>query len=579
MDAGPPQEDEVVRIQDGTDQPIGSLVGPEGASMPRTTRLPESLGVPAQMVSLLSHELRTPLTPIVGFAELLLGRGVTAGDEEREMLAAIARNGRRMLRTIENVLALGDPGESGAATEPEPIRLDDLLTLAQHRLSHGTDRVVSRGRVDLAAWVDVEQVGQLLTTLLGEALETGGAHVMVEAFPGPGGTARLAISGEQDDLARELVERLRTPFEASRTSIGPWPTTHEISWTFAALLVEANGLSVHHERRAPHAGSLVLTMPTVAASAADPRSAPVGPDAGVDTAVEAARGLTDAATPDAVVAVLLAAVHRLDGWLVPAGARNEACLTVDVGCGVIEPLLAAATPGSTARRRLQLALPGLVERARDRIDELARPVADEVASTSDRSRLLEEIRSGDSLLILVLDDQGPLGALEQTRGALVEELPHHLRRRDLVVDTGTDEVTVRLAGTPARAGAAIVQRLERVWDRVRPHPVGFWWGIGQVGDTNAATVLDAVRSGLHAQQAGGTARAEQHGQHLEVACMATEGGWTARLEVDAEPVETFARTFEDLARVVQELAAAGSPTPRHVQCRLVVPEPPLTPRN
>jgi hypothetical protein len=437
----------------------------------------EAPGLPSQVASLLAHELRAPLTPIVGFAELLLARGVTDDDAEKEMLAAIARNSRRMLRTVESLMV--PRGPVGRTTEPTAVRLHDLVARALATLGDDAPETALTGRGDLVAWVDVDQIGDLLATLLRESRDHGTAALTLEAFPGPGDTVRLALGGATDDVTGLLVERVRTS-----TTDGAPGSEHA-----SADEVEANGLHVHHERRAPRAGALVLTLPTATLP-------------------------SDTLPPG-------------DG--VPAGARER-------GDG-------------------------------EAIEDVAR------GSTQS---LLTKVHRGDSLLVLVLDGESAPAVLAETRAALIDELPNHLRGRDLVVDTGDDEVCIRLTGTPAHAGATIVSRLERVWHDVRPHPIDLWWGIGEAGDRNAAAVLEAVRGGLHANHTTGRVAqpASSGAARLEVECRATPGGWTARLEVGDEPVETFARTFDDLSHVVQQMAKAASPLPRAVTCRLVVGEQP-----
>jgi PAS domain S-box-containing protein len=60
-----------------------------------------------QFVSTASHELRTPLTSIMGFTELLVaGDGGPLSEDQRGMVAAIDRNGKRLLGLVEDLLSL-----------------------------------------------------------------------------------------------------------------------------------------------------------------------------------------------------------------------------------------------------------------------------------------------------------------------------------------------------------------------------------------------------------------------------------------------------------------------------------------
>jgi signal transduction histidine kinase len=66
----------------------------------------------------MSHEFRTPLTSILGFAELLVSRSVSAAD--RDLLARIHRAGRRVEGLVENLLTMAriDSGAHTAALAP-----------------------------------------------------------------------------------------------------------------------------------------------------------------------------------------------------------------------------------------------------------------------------------------------------------------------------------------------------------------------------------------------------------------------------------------------------------------------------
>jgi len=61
----------------------------------------------SEFLANMSHELRTPLNAIIGFSDLLLSEGLGPLEEQqKEFLGAILRNGRHLLRLINDVLDL-----------------------------------------------------------------------------------------------------------------------------------------------------------------------------------------------------------------------------------------------------------------------------------------------------------------------------------------------------------------------------------------------------------------------------------------------------------------------------------------
>ncbi len=73
----------------------------KNAELQRATRLK------SEFLANMSHELRTPLNAIIGFSDLLLAGGAGAlGEQQRDYLEAVLRNGRHLLALINSVLDL-----------------------------------------------------------------------------------------------------------------------------------------------------------------------------------------------------------------------------------------------------------------------------------------------------------------------------------------------------------------------------------------------------------------------------------------------------------------------------------------
>jgi PAS domain S-box-containing protein len=82
----------------------------------------------SDFVSRISHELRTPLSSILGFVEVLIdGEPGETTQEQKEMLAIVERNGRRLLTLIEDLLLISRVEAGGFAIEPRRFDLADAI--------------------------------------------------------------------------------------------------------------------------------------------------------------------------------------------------------------------------------------------------------------------------------------------------------------------------------------------------------------------------------------------------------------------------------------------------------------------
>jgi len=101
-----------------------------------------------ELLGLVAHELRTPLTTIRGNADLLALRAGLLSEEERlRALNDIRRDGERLQRLMDNMLALSQLEADGI--ELEPVRLQQVLPrlVVQHqRVAPGREIVVSVDR-------------------------------------------------------------------------------------------------------------------------------------------------------------------------------------------------------------------------------------------------------------------------------------------------------------------------------------------------------------------------------------------------------------------------------------------------
>ena len=199
----------------------------------------------------MSHELRTPLNSIIGFSDLILSGGVGEVPEvQREFLEAVLRNGRHLLRLINDVLDLSkiEAGRMALALVATDLReaitgaVADTASLRSARRQL-CEIQLDRGPIQIVA--DGTRVRQVLFNLLSNASkftpEEGRitlSAVRTEApLPTPadraGDEARLmprdsvwvavsdtGIGIRQDDLGRLFQEFSQLDSSASREQQG-----------------------------------------------------------------------------------------------------------------------------------------------------------------------------------------------------------------------------------------------------------------------------------------------------------------------------------------------------------------------
>lgn len=170
-----------------------------------------------EFISSISHELRTPLTSISGYLELLAeGAAGPLTDAQRQMLAIIDRNSRRLLALLDSLVTLSRL-EAGTLS----IRFDevDVGALIERVLAAAAVMISARG---LVSEINLDAGIGLVP---GDAVELERAlhHVVTNAikFTGPGG--RISCR------ARRLADRV--VLTVSDTGVGISPSDQERLFT------------------------------------------------------------------------------------------------------------------------------------------------------------------------------------------------------------------------------------------------------------------------------------------------------------------------------------------------------------
>ena len=239
-----------------------------------------------------AHALRTPMTPILGYAELLIGRQV--GDAQRtEWLGYVHDATTRALKVVDDLLQMTHLLSRNLSMEIEPLDLGPLLerTAASFRASEGMtiegmtiEGRASEGRagegragggareivLDLPQSLpkvlgDPARIAQAAAALLSNALKfsPGGGEVRVDARY-EWGRKRVVVSFTDHGvgIAPDDLERIFAPFERAYD-----PATRDVHGGGLGLTIVRQLVALMHgsmwvESELGHGSVFHLALPT-----------------------------------------------------------------------------------------------------------------------------------------------------------------------------------------------------------------------------------------------------------------------------------------------------------------------------
>ena len=197
------------------------------------------------IISVASHELRTPLTSILGFAVTMLEHeDQLAPRRRREFLEVIERQGRRLLRLIDDLLTVGriESGHLEVRTERIAVR-----TAAGEALrSLGRD-VPLTGGDDLRVLADPDQLEQVIVNLVTNAEKYGAPPISVE-MGGDERTVEVAVVDHGPGVPDSFVPHMFERFTQASTGEARESAGAGLGLAIVDGLAAANGGEVVYER-------------------------------------------------------------------------------------------------------------------------------------------------------------------------------------------------------------------------------------------------------------------------------------------------------------------------------------------
>lgn len=173
----------------------------------------ETLRMNELFIAILGHDLRNPLSAILMAANVM--DMAADADAVHRSARQIASSGRRMSRMIEDVLDMVRVRHGGGMLlKPAPLDLGALVrrVVEEHRLASPDREIEVAVSGDLAGTWDADRLAQVVSNLVGNALQHGAAapvRVVAAAIDADGIELKVENAGE---IPPDVLPRLFDPF-------------------------------------------------------------------------------------------------------------------------------------------------------------------------------------------------------------------------------------------------------------------------------------------------------------------------------------------------------------------------------
>ena len=218
-----------------------------------------------RLAAVVGHDLRTPLA-VVRLSCDALARRRGLDPAAQRAVARISSSAERMEAIIGDLLDFARTrGAGGMPVTLAPVRLDEVARQAVQEQEAATGRRVRlEVRGDCALSGDASRLGQVVSNLVGNALDHGGelGEVSVEVR-GEGEAVRIAVHNDGPEIPPELLPTLFEPFRREPRGPGEGPRSGHLGLGLfiVAEIARAHGGAVEVSSSAGHGTTMTVTLP------------------------------------------------------------------------------------------------------------------------------------------------------------------------------------------------------------------------------------------------------------------------------------------------------------------------------
>ncbi|AWB46684.1 cell wall metabolism sensor histidine kinase WalK [Paenibacillus sp. CAA11] len=168
-----------------------------------------------EFVANVSHELRTPLTTIKSYTEALEDGAMQEPELGSRFIGVIQNETERMIRLVTDLLHLSRLDSKEAPLRKQRTDLMEMLEDVADRFSFqmqqkGIQSVISVGEGVGAAWMDRDQIDQVLDNLISNAMKytPDGGWITIEARKGTEDYLEVSVEDTGTGIPKKDLERI-----------------------------------------------------------------------------------------------------------------------------------------------------------------------------------------------------------------------------------------------------------------------------------------------------------------------------------------------------------------------------------
>jgi signal transduction histidine kinase len=257
--------DDITRFNESMDQSLAKAVGSYTKRVDQSRRM---------FLAILSHDLRNPLN-CIRMATLLVSR--KNGDPQAsEALSQIESNTEAITRLISDLIDFASTGLGGAMPVTRgPVDLEKLCREAVEacRIAHPGRTVRFHTRGDLTGDWDAARLRQVVSNLLGNALQHGSADGPVElSVASEGSGVALSVRNEGAPIPPDLLATVFDPlmrYATPESAAGRTPGSIGLGLYIVREIVVAHGGTVEVASTAREGTTFTVRLPRLQPVAGD----------------------------------------------------------------------------------------------------------------------------------------------------------------------------------------------------------------------------------------------------------------------------------------------------------------------